>query len=101
MTDRSRFRRIVAPAGPRITFTLDGRVLEARLGDSVAVAMMLAGYPACGSLPPTGRVRVPYCLMGACHECLVRVDGRSMHQACLLPVRTGMCIETDLNGHGS
>ncbi|MDT8872231.1 (2Fe-2S)-binding protein [Komagataeibacter rhaeticus] len=75
-------------------------MLEARPGDSVAVAMMLAGYPASGSLP-MGRVRVPYCLMGACHECLVRVDGRSMHQACLLPVRTGMCIETDLNGHGS
>ena len=101
MTAPLRPRRIVTPAGPRLTFTLDGRVLEAYPGDSVAVAMMLAGHPSCGSLSPTGRARVPYCLMGACHECLVRVDGGGMHQACLLPVRAGMCIETDRDGSGS
>jgi D-hydroxyproline dehydrogenase subunit gamma len=32
--------------------------------------------------------------MGACFECLVRVEGEGAVQACLTPVREGMVVET-------
>jgi len=32
--------------------------------------------------------------MGVCFECLVTIDGVGNRQACLIPVRDGMQIET-------
>jgi sarcosine oxidase subunit alpha len=44
----------------------------------------------------TGAPRAPYCLMGVCFDCLVTVDGVGSRQGCLVPVRDGMAIETQL-----
>jgi sarcosine oxidase subunit alpha len=33
-------------------------------------------------------------MMGVCFECLVTVDGMGSRQACLVPVRAGMVVET-------
>jgi NADH dehydrogenase/NADH:ubiquinone oxidoreductase subunit G len=44
----------------------------------------------------SGAPRAPYCLMGVCFECLVTVDGVGSRQGCLVPVREGMVIETQL-----
>jgi predicted molibdopterin-dependent oxidoreductase YjgC len=33
-------------------------------------------------------------MMGVCFECLVAIDGVGSRQACLVPVRDGMRIET-------
>ena len=34
--------------------------------------------------------------MGVCFECLVTIDGVGSRQGCLIPVRTGMKVETQL-----
>jgi sarcosine oxidase subunit alpha len=33
-------------------------------------------------------------MMGVCFDCLVTIDGIGSRQACLVPVREGMAIET-------
>jgi predicted molibdopterin-dependent oxidoreductase YjgC len=33
-------------------------------------------------------------MMGVCFECLVTIDGVGNRQACLIPVRPGMRVET-------
>ena len=68
----------------------------ARIGDTVASAMLAAGIDHCRTTPVSGAPRAPYCLMGVCFECLVTVDGVGSRQGCLVPVREGMEVETQL-----
>jgi sarcosine oxidase subunit alpha len=89
------FKRLPDIAGATVAITIDGTPFSARAGDSVAAALLLAGRAACGTTAVTGQKRAPYCLMGVCFECLVSIDGQAARQACLVPVREGMRVETD------
>ena len=89
------FKRLPEAAGATVAITIDGAPFSARAGDSVAAALLLAGRAACGTTAVSGKKRAPYCLTGVCFECLVTVDGEGARQACLVPVRDGMRIETD------
>ena len=89
------FRRL-AEAGPRVTLTVDGKAVHASDGDTVAAALLSAGIDHCRTTPVTGSPRTPYCLMGVCFDCLVTIDGVGSRQGCLVPVREGMAIETQL-----
>ena len=87
------FKRL-AEAGPALTITVDGRAVSARSGDTVAAALLANGIYHCRTTPVTGAPRAPYCLMGVCFDCLVTIDGVGSRQACLVPVRDGMAVET-------
>lgn len=87
------FRRLDEGAGV-VTLEIDGRVVRACTGDTVAAAMLAAGIDHCRTTPVSDAPRAPYCLMGVCFECLVTVDGIGNRQGCLVPVRDGMRIET-------
>ena len=89
------FKRL-AETGAPVAITVDGKVISARTGDTVAAALLLAGIDHCRTTPITGAPRGPYCLMGVCFDCLVAVDGVGSRQGCLVPVREGMTIETQL-----
>jgi D-hydroxyproline dehydrogenase subunit gamma len=84
---------------PRIAFTVDGRRVEARKGDTIAVAMLAAGIQSCRLTPVSASSRGPYCLMGVCFECLVMIDGIGNCQGCLIPVREGMRVERQIGPH--
>ena len=91
------FRRLPESApgqAPTTPVTIDGRPFTARAGDSVAAALLVAGHLECRTAPASGRPRGPYCLMGACFDCLVTIDGQPNRQGCLVPVAPGMRIET-------
>ena len=92
------FRRLPEAAGETIAVTINGARAEARAGDTVAAALLAAGITSCRTTPVSGAPRAPYCLMGVCFECLVSIDGIGNRQACLIPVRDGMRIETQ---HGA
>lgn len=81
-------------AGAAVRLTIDGHPIEARLGDSVAAALIAAGREVCRTTPVSGAARAPYCLMGVCFECLVMIDGVGNRQGCLTPVREGMRVQT-------
>ena len=88
------FRRAIEIGDRRIAFTIDGRRVEARKGDTVAAAMLAAGIIQCRTTPVSGAPRAPYCLMGVCFECLVTIDGVGSRQGCLVPVRDGLRVES-------
>ena len=83
-------------SGTTLSFTVDGQPIRARTGDTVAAAMLAVGIDHCRTTPVSGAPRAPYCLMGVCFDCLVTIDGVGSRQACLVPVREGMAVETQL-----
>ena len=87
------FKRLVE-RGAAVAITVDGKTLGARAGDTVAAALLAAGIDHCRTTPVSGAPRAPYCLMGVCFDCLVTIDGVGSRQACLVPVRAGMVVET-------
>jgi len=88
------FRRLPDGQAPVVTFTIDGRSATARAGDSVAAALLANGVLVCRRTPISETPRAPFCLMGVCFECLVRIDGIGSRQACMTPIRDGMRVET-------
>ena len=87
------FRRL-HEGGDVVRLTVDGRAIEARAGDTVAAALLDTGVVRHVSTPVSGAARAPYCMMGACFDCLVTVDGVGNRQGCLVPVAEGMAVAT-------
>jgi hypothetical protein len=81
-----------APGGD-LTIWFDDCPIRVRAGDTIAVALLAAGISSTRTTPVSGAPRGPYCMMGACFECLAVVDGRPNVQTCMMPVRHGMRIE--------
>lgn len=79
-----------------VQVTIDGRRVEAKAGDSVAAVLLEAGIAAQRVSSVSASPRGPYCMMGVCFECLVTIDGVGNRQGCLIPVRDGMAISTQV-----
>ena len=91
-----------ATVAPHVTIMVDGVLVQAAAGTSVAAAILnreAADMPA-GRSPwtvrasVTGESRGPLCGMGICFECRATVDGLMHERTCQLPVRDGMEIHT-------
>lgn len=65
----------------------EGREIPARAGETLATALLAAGELVFRETPVTGTARGPFCLMGACFDCLVAVDGAQNVQACMTVVK--------------
>ena len=87
------FARLPDDGATAVSLTVEGRRIEARPGDTVAAALLAAGFDHCRTTPVSGAPRAPYCMMGVCFECLVAIDGVGNRQACLVSVREGMRVE--------
>ena len=92
MTGPARFRPVDAGATVRIRF--EGSELEVPADASVAAALLAAGITRLRTTPVGAAPRAPYCMMGACFDCLVEIDGEANRQACMMPVREGMQVRT-------
>jgi predicted molibdopterin-dependent oxidoreductase YjgC len=88
------FRRLPEAADVPVTIAVDGVSVAARAGDTVAAALLAGGIWAFRTAGVSGTARGPYCMMGVCFDCLVAIDGVGSRQACLVPVREGMRVET-------
>jgi hypothetical protein len=81
---------------PEITATVvvevEGRAVAVPQGASAAAAALLAGLASTRTSPATGEPRAPYCMMGACFECLLVIDDEPSQQGCMVTVRPGMRI---------
>jgi predicted molibdopterin-dependent oxidoreductase YjgC len=82
------------PATATVDITFNGAALQVTAGSSVAAALLAAGVRRFRQSPVSGAGRAPYCMMGACFECLLEIDGVPNRQACLLPVCAGMQVRT-------
>lgn len=91
MPSGSRFTRL--PDAPRrVVIDFEGAPLEAREGDSVAAALLASGHVVTRATPVSGAARGPFCMMGACFDCLMEIDGVANLQACMVPVRDGLTV---------
>ncbi|MEN9776106.1 MAG: hypothetical protein RL322_3176 [Pseudomonadota bacterium] len=78
--------------GRFVAVTVDGNALNLPEGMMIAPALMSVGVRALRDSPRAGVPRGAFCLMGACQECVIHVDGE-VRQACMTAVRAGMRIE--------
>ncbi len=83
-----------------VVVTINGEAVRCREGDSVAAAMLAAGYSDCRDTPVKAVARGPFCLMGICYDCLVTINGQPNQQSCMTPVRAGMTIERQHGARG-
>jgi predicted molibdopterin-dependent oxidoreductase YjgC len=87
----SGFSRLDETGAP-VALEIEGVPVTAREGDTVAAAMLAAGIVVARENPVTGAPRGPFCMMGACFDCLVEIDGQPNRQACMTPVAPGMRV---------
>lgn len=82
-------------AGDTVTVTWDGAPLDLPDGANLAAALLAAGIDRFRRTPVSGAPRGPFCMMGACFDCLVEIDGVA-RQACMVEVCAGLDIRTAL-----
>ncbi len=99
MPTNARFRPLfpidASPRGePTVNLCFDGRAMQAPVGCSVAAALLANGVSTFRTTPVSGAPRAPYCMMGACFDCLVEIDGQPNRQSCLVAVAEGRQVKT-------
>jgi predicted molibdopterin-dependent oxidoreductase YjgC len=82
--------RLLDQDRPRIALLVDGRVVEARAGDTLLTAMLAGGLDHVRISEFGDGPRGGFCLMGACQECWVTVAGRGRQRACTTLAEAGM-----------
>ena len=90
------FRRLDEAGAAPVTVFVEGKAVSVRQGDTAAAAAMLAGLGHTRTSPVDGSPRAPYCMIGACFECLLVIDGVASRQGCLVEVREGMRIDRQI-----
>jgi sarcosine oxidase subunit alpha len=80
--------------GNPIQITVNGNLIDAYEGETVAVALLAAGISPFRLSPKNKEPRSLYCGMGICFECLVTINGIHAIRACITLVESGMNIET-------
>ena len=91
MKSDSLFRRLHKPEG-LLRFRWEDEEVTAAAGDNLAAALLAAGVTAFRATPVSGEARAPFCMMGACFDCLVEVNGEPAVQACMIEVEEGMQV---------
>ncbi len=84
--------RELEPATGRVEVRFDGETLSLPAGANLAAALLAAGVGHLRSTPVSGAPRAPYCMMGACYDCLVVIEG-VQRQACMTEVTAGLVVE--------
>ena len=76
---------------PRVEVTFDGVSLLLPEDANLAAALLAAGVDVFRHTPVSGSPRAPFCMMGACFDCLVEIDG-VVRQACMIEVSEGLQV---------
>ena len=87
------FKPLPDCAAREVRVIIDGREVTVSADLSVAAAVLAHADGVTRMTPISITPRAPYCLMGVCFDCLMKIDGVQNRQACLVPVREGMRIE--------
>lgn len=76
---------------PRVQVFFQGVPYEVAEGANLAAALLAAGVDVFRNTPVSGAPRGPFCMMGACFDCLVEIDG-VQRQACMIEAAQGLEI---------
>ena len=80
-----------------IEIIVDDETVLVPVGVTVAAALLLKNRLPTRTNPADGSARAPHCLMGACFECLVEIEGLEQ-RACQVVVHDGMRVTRKLGG---
>lgn len=86
-----RLQRLAETNRPAVSFTLDGRPAAALVGDSLLTAILTQDSYLRMSEFGDGS-RAGFCLMGACQDCWVNLEGGGRVRACTTPIAEGMRV---------
>jgi hypothetical protein len=86
------FRTLPEASGARVRVNVDGIDVEAWRGEPLA-AVLLRTPPYTARTTASGALRGPYCLIGACFDCLAIVDGVPSRRTCMVAAADGMRVE--------
>ena len=89
--------------GKDIAITVDGRPVSAHAGETLATVLLAEGITTF-NVTKSGKPRGPWCNMGTCFECQVKVangEGDSWRwlRACMQPIEQGMRVVTGARLH--
>ncbi len=77
---------------PAISLEVDGQAITARQGDTLLTAILAAGLGHLRAGEFGDGPRAGFCLMGACQDCWVSVDGQGTQRACGTLAQPGMRV---------
>ena len=86
--------------GAEVTLIVDGEPLQARRGQTVAVALLARGRRVLRHTRNGGSPRGLFCAMGVCFDCVMTIDGLQGTRACMTRVEDGMQVSTPLRFEG-
>jgi thioredoxin reductase len=76
------------------TIEFDGRIIEARHGESLAACLTAAGVKTFRTTAQD-RERGMFCGMGVCQDCLVEIDGQPNERACMTKVTGRLKVRSE------
>jgi sarcosine oxidase subunit alpha len=79
--------------GRTVSFTFDGKRVEAYEGDTIGSALYAAGRRTFSRSFKYHRPRGLLCVSGSCPNCICSVNGAPGARACVEPVRDGITVE--------
>jgi hypothetical protein len=82
----------VVERGVPIDLLVDGEVVRAYTGETVAGALTAAGWRVFRHTERTGAPRGVFCGIGMCFDCLVTIHGMGRVRGCMVPVQPGMQV---------
>lgn len=85
--------------GACVNVTFDGATLSLPEGANLAAALLAADVTVFRNTAISAAPRAPFCMMGACFDCLVQIDGTT-RQACMIEVSEGLDLSRP-NGPGA
>jgi predicted molibdopterin-dependent oxidoreductase YjgC len=83
-----------ADRGPKVTFSMDGHVMEGFEGEPIIAALHDNGVRRLVTSPRHNHPRGFFCAIGKCSSCLMEVDGIPNVRVCITPLKAGMCVKT-------
>lgn len=95
--------RRIEETARKVVFTFEGQQIEAQAGDTVAAALIAHGIRHLRDSAVSGAPRGIYCMMGACYDCLMEIDGLPNRQACMTEAVDGLVVRrmTLVTGSGA
>ncbi|MFB0875818.1 MULTISPECIES: (2Fe-2S)-binding protein [unclassified Sphingobium] len=80
----------------KVNVRVDGEVHSVDRGEPVAAILLRLSDNGVRRTPISGAVRAPFCMMGACFDCLVEIDGRPSTRSCMTFAQEGMEIRRQM-----
>jgi len=82
------------PESHTVSITVDGKVIPAREGETIAAALLAAGIRVNRYTEKRHEPRGIFCGIGQCTDCVMVVNGVPNVRTCVTLVADGMVIET-------